>query len=259
MKKEYAIGLGVVVVAVLFIGIFVLRERQAPATGNEVSTTTPSTTITGGGYTIEAVPLEDFRDFMPSLTRKVQFGASIPTEVRPQIGKRVADVLAKLTADPTQVADWLELGLLYHTANDYQGAKEVWEFLIKVVPNDTVSYDNLGKLYHFNLKDYPKAEEYFLKSIAIASTSTLPYYELHTLYRYSYKKDTAAAADILKKLANIMPADPNPWFQLGLYYRDIGKATDAKAALTTAMDKARAAGMIELMTQIGAELQRFAQ
>ncbi len=257
MKKEYLIALLVLALLAVLGAYFTLKGQSPETPSDSTASTTPTTTITGGGYTIEQFPVDDIRDSMPSLAHTIAFSDGVPAEVRALIEKNAAAIVNKLEQDPTQVSDWLQLALLYHTANDSKGAKEVWEFLVKVIPEDTTSYDNLGKLYHFNLKDYPKAESYFKQSIAIAPTSATSYFELFTLYRYSYKKETTAAVDILAVWAKAVPQSPDPYFTLGLYYRDLGKIANAKVALTTAMDKARAAGNLDLMSQIGVELQKL--
>jgi tetratricopeptide (TPR) repeat protein len=259
MKKEYIIALCVTVFAVLVGGYFVFNKKDPAAPSGGSASTTAVTTITGGGYAIEQLPVDDIRKLMPSLTRTVAYGAGVTPEVKAIVEKSVAELALRLQKDPTQASDWLNLGVMYHAVNDYRGAEEVWIFLTKVIPTDTTAYDNLGKLYHFDLKDFPKAEQYFKRSIAIASTSTTPYIELFTLYRYSYKKDTSAAADTLMAWAKAIPESVDPYFSLGLYYRDQGRTAEAKEALTHAMDMARSAGDVELMAKIGPELQKLLQ
>ncbi|XKT74551.1 MAG: tetratricopeptide repeat protein [Patescibacteria group bacterium UBA2163] len=214
----------------------------------ENSTSTP-------GYSIEVLSKDE--DILPSLSRSVQFSANIPEDVREIIKTKVVTAQENLREDPNSGADWLELGLLYHAANDYEGSREVWEFLTKVLPNDTVAFDNLGKLYHYDLKDYPKSEEYFRKSMSIDPNSLTPYLELHNLYRYSYKTETTAAVDILEDAMAAFPENVRLYFSLGAYYSATGNTEKARTTFTEGLNKARDEGDVALIKEFGVELERL--
>ena len=266
MKKEYFVAALIFVLLIALGGGYLLMNRGkasgTPAAPGAVGTTTgaagaTTVTVTSGSQPTTQYSIAEIRSMMPDLNRQIQFSADVPTDARTQLTSDIGKIVATLKVDPTQLTDWLQLALLYHTANDFDGARLVWEFMTKVDPKDTTVYDNLGRLYSFDLKDYPKAEEYFKESIALDPKDTTPYYELFTLYRYSYKTDTTAAVDILMSWAKALPTDPQPYFTLGLYYRDLGQVSDAKTALTTALTKARAAGNDALALQISNELAKL--
>lgn len=223
---------------------------------SQLGTQMSSTTLRGPGYTIEQVAIEDFKTSLPNLDREIKFTASVPEEYRATVRKHVADDVAILKKDPVNAGAWLDLALWYHTANDYEGARDVWEFMVKAAPKDTTSYDNLGKLYHFDLKDFAKSEEYFKKSISINPQSTTPYTELFQLYTLSLKNETKAVA-IIREAEKQFPAEPGFPYTLGAYYRDIGNSKAARAEFERALALARATGNMGLVGSIGEDLTKL--
>lgn len=259
------IFLGGVVAIVLLVSSIAFfsatkTEEPAPLAPETTASTSEasSTTSKKPTYTIEAVPYT-LEDVMPSLDYKVVFSASVPASVRPALSAKIEGFQKSLKEDPMRADDWYDLALWYHSANDFQAAKEVWEFLTRVVPNDTTAYDNLGKLHHFDLKDFPKAEEYFTRSITLNPDSPVPYLELHTLYRYSYKQNTTLAVDILETAAKHFPSEVDPLTLLGVYWKEKGDTAKAREAYLRAMERARAAGGGTLIQSIGEELAQLPQ
>lgn len=262
MRSLYIYLAGVVVILIAVVGVAYfatkgLSSDVASSTTETVATTTEAQTM--GNYTIESVPLETLRDIMPSLTREVTFTGTIPESFKATVKEKIDAIRARLEKDETRANDWYDLAVWYHTANDYQGAKEVWEFLIKANSKDATAYDNLGKLYHYALKDFPTSESYFKKSIGVNSESLVPYIELFQLYSDSYKTDTTLAVETLESAAKKFPQEIDPLTLLGQYYRDKGETTKARDAYTRAMERARAANNIALIGAIGEELARLPQ
>lgn len=249
---HYALFGGLVAIGIL--GGFGYWYFMMPQTIQEEST--PS-----GQPIIKILPVEEavIRDVMPDLTKEIIFSPSYNAEGRNILTERITGLRSHLGENPLDSNGWFDLALNYHSAGDYAQAAEVWEFLIKIVPDDTISYDNLGKLYHFHLKDFPKSESYLKKSIEINPKLSTPYLELHSLYRYSYKQNTTAAADILKELSKQFPSDPQPVFWLGVYYAERGENALARKTLEEALDIARSEGMVELIGTIGDELAKLPQ
>ncbi len=253
----FIVAIGVVLVAIAGIAYFALQsgteETTAPDIHSGESTGEPN-------YVITPVPLtDDIRDVMPSLKRQVQFSASVPENVREPIRAKVASFQAMLDTDPTNGGAWLDLALWYHTANDYEGAVEVCEFLTKAIPTDSTAFNNLGKLYHFSLKDFPKSESYFKEALRINAEDITPYLELHTLYAYSYKKESTSAVDILEEAFRAFPNNPDPLTMLGSYWREKGNVAKAREAYTRALEVARALNNVALIQNIGNELSNLPQ
>lgn len=259
-SKIYSIGGVVIVILLAVLGFLYFQStRRAPAPG-EGNTILPGvvTTASSSGYTIEQVPVSD-SPAAPSLDHKIVFGANVPADIRVTITSGAATVASRIKKDPTNANDWFSLGIWYHTAEDFSAAKDVWLFLAKAVtpPGNAVALDNLGKLYHYDLKDYPKAESYFKQAIAADPAMMNSYDDLYQLYLYSYKQDTSAAVDILNKEAAQFPKSYAPYLALGTYYAGKKDTAGARTALNKAMDRARAAEDVAAMKVIGDELAKL--
>lgn len=260
MKSKTVLFIGGVLVVIAVLGgiaYFASKQKNPETNGSAINleaTTTPN-------YSIELVPEVSIKDLAPSLERGIHFGASVPPVARTAIQKNADAVIARLKKDVNRADDWFTLGVLYHSANDYEGAVGVWEFLLKVVPAPGVStaYDNLGKLYKFDLKDFPKAESYFKQSIQVNPKSVTPYFELHELYRYLYKQNTTSAVDILVSASKKFPTNPDPLVMLGGYYRDTGDTVKARDAFTKALAIAKEQNDVAHVQSIGEELARLPQ
>jgi tetratricopeptide (TPR) repeat protein len=256
MNKNLALFLGTLAVAlVAALGIFFVMRQGATMPASSTGTTTPPASSTTPGYTIEPVPV-DTKIPLPNLDRKIQFGASVPADFRAELQAQVNTAVAHLKADPTDAPDWYNLAIFYHEAEDYQGAAEIWQFLTEAAPKDTTAYENLGKLYHLDLKDFPKAEMYFKEAIAVDPGDLSAYVELYQLYLYSYKQNTSAAVDTLTSAGQHFSTSTTPYDLLGQYYRDKGDSVNARAAFQKAIDIARANGDITAMDRIGDELSK---
>jgi len=253
--------LGTVLVLGILGGIGYLATKDSKEGDDQlvvpVATTTDSGSNTDStpGYTIEVIP-DTIKDIQPNLDRGIKFGATIPADARVALQGQADKLIARLKVDPTKGGDWLNLGLVYHSANDFEGARDVWLFLLKVLkaPDTAMVYDNLGKLYKFDLKDYVLSEQYFKKSMQSNPKSTIPYIELFGLYRDLYKTNTTAAPDILLAAVSKFPADADPLALLGGYYRDRGDYPKARDYFTRALKIVQASGDTARANAIQAEI-----
>lgn len=252
MNKQYlAIG-GVVVLALAlltalwwYVGGSVLKRPEAPAVA-AVSTKNFIVLDT-------AVPYPEF-------PRTIEFADSLPAEAQNILQGRIDTLVQQLNQDPHQANVWLDLALQYKTANDLDGAREVWEYLIKAAPQHSVSFYNLGYHYHISDKDFPRSEEYYKKAIEIDSAQEAYYVAFHELYRYSYRQNTTAAVDILKQGLEKVPSSINLRLTLAGYYRDEKK--DKKSAIqyfTQARDLASEANEAELVMSLDKEISTLSK
>lgn len=205
-------------------------------------------------YPLSAVQEGTYEGVVPSLDREVQFLPTTDEAVRAALRAKVEEDQAKLKQVPYDGNTWMDLALRYHSAGDYQGAKEVWEFVLAAGPINVTALGNLGRLHHFELKEYEKAEQYFNQAIEANPERSEAYYELFDLYRYSYKKDTTAAVDILKKAQPIFPDDYGIPAGLGVYYRERGQTALARAYFEDALSIARTQGDLSAVQSLGSEL-----
>lgn len=205
-------------------------------------------------YALTAVQNGTFDGTLPSIDRDVQFAPNTPEEVRAAIREKVDENQAKLAQVPYDGNVWMDLALRYHSAGDYEGAEEVWVFIVKNTPTNVTALNNLGRLYHFELKQFEDAERYFLEAIEANPARPEAYYELFDLYRYSYKKNTSAAVDIMKKAAVQFPEDYGVPAGLGVYYRDRGQFGPARTYFEQALTLARAQNNMTAVQSLGNEL-----
>lgn len=262
MQKNILLFGGVFVVMGLLIGgalyLKPILSALKAGGGSATATTTASSTA---GYTIEIDDAAQIRQIEPDLSRATAYPDSIPASVRAILDGKIAAEKKIVADDPTKVDDWFELGVLYHSADDYAAARDIWVFLTKFVaaPGVAVAYDNLGRLYKFDLKDFPKSESYFKQSMTANPDSVTPYLELAELYEYLYKTDTTAAVDTFKAAGAKFPDNPDPYTLLAQYYRNKADYADAKAAYQEAIKRAQKAGNDQLVLSLTAELNGMPQ
>jgi tetratricopeptide (TPR) repeat protein len=258
MQKNILLFGGVALVIIILVGAALyakpLLSKLTPQAPDTEATSTPN-------YKIEVDYAAQIKEIEPDLAHQVVYGASVPANVRTIIDGKIADEKKILTDDPLKADDWFQLGVLYHSANDYAAARDVWLFLTKVIaaPDSAVAYDNLGRLYKFDLKDFPKSEAMFQASIKANPNSITPYIELAELYQYLYKTDTTAAIDILKQAGAKFPDNPDPYSTLAQYYRNKADYADARVAYKEAIKRANAAGNDQLVLALTAEMNAMPQ
>lgn len=226
----------IIAAAVLSVVYFLPKE--------DVSVDYPLPSVQDGTYSGE----------LPPLDYEVQFSQNTDEAVRAAIRVKVAELQEKLAETPYDGNLWMELALRYHTANDYQAALQVWEFIVSVTPNNVTALGNLGRLHHFDLKNFETAEGYFKKAIEANPARPEAYYELFDLYRYSYKKDTTAAVDIMKQAGEQFPEDYGIPAGIATYYREKGQRALARTYFEQALVLARNQGNLSAVQSITNEL-----
>jgi len=183
------------------------------------------------------------------------FSASFSVEAQELMRVKIAELTAILKADSSDFAAWMNLGIRRKQVEDYEGARQAWEYASALQPENNIAYHNLGILFHYHLKDYAKAEQNFKISLQKNTTYPQTYSELHDLYRYSYKQNTTAAVDILKQGLIATNNNNNLLVTLARYYRDVKEDTaNARLYFTQAYDAAVAAGDTKLVDTLNAEM-----
>ena len=209
------------------------------------------------GYTIEQLPDESvsITQSHPSLTRDVVFSEPMPPEAQVLIEKKIADLQTSLRQDPTSVSEWFDLAIQYKTIGDYEGAREIWEFVGEEIPDNPVVFGNLGNLYHLYIRDFPEAEKNFRKAIGNSPQAPIGYLNLHELYKYSYKQDTTLVADVLKEGLVAIPDNINLLMALATHYRETEDFTNAEIYYEQAKVQAVLSGNENLVSVIDRMLE----
>ncbi len=199
-KKNLGI-LGLIVLAVA-AGALIYRDRKMSVI--QITETSPNSSstvginMTGDGK-VQLQQLEQKLPPAPSLVRSTDFGIALNPEIKAAVITRLNTTIAAIQKEPTNISNWIDLGLNRKTLGDYEGARQAWEYAKALSPNgNIVPYNNLGDLYHFYLKDYPKSEENWKKVIALKPDYIQGYRGLYELYTYSYKEKAAEIPVFLK-------------------------------------------------------------
>jgi tetratricopeptide (TPR) repeat protein len=121
------------------------------------------------------------------------------------------------------------------TLGDYEGARDVWEYVKALAPNDVIAWNNLGDLYHFYLKEYAKSEENWKKTIALKPDYIQGYSGLVDLYKYSFKEKLSETPVVLKQGIVKNPDAIDLQVMLARYYQDRGQSAEAKDAYNKAI------------------------
>lgn len=141
----------------------------------------------------------------PELDRALVFTESFPDDARAVIQNNVKTLASQLEIDHTSFQNWLDLAMQYKIAGDYEGARDILEFLSIVSPQNSVSFRNLGDLYGYYLTDKQKAEENLLKAIEISPSEIEYYIKTMEFYR-DVMKDNEKARQIIERGVNSNPA-----------------------------------------------------
>lgn len=202
-KKNHVLYLAVILIAVLILGYFFYKSPSKNVTSqtnnNQSATTTDngeSSVITGSGYTIEQIPINDTYS-IPNLDRAIIFPKEMASDVRNIYSKNIAELTALLKKDSTSFNNWMSLAVYLKGIQDYEGAKEIWEYANKAWPDNTVSFANLGDLYGYYLKDNANAEKNYLEAIKVDPKNARLYLALAQFYT-EVMNDSAKAKQILQ-------------------------------------------------------------
>ncbi len=142
----------------------------------------------------------------PSLERKIVFPEETLDVVREKTTTEINKFVGILKKDPTNFESWIDLGIYRKLIEDYEGAKEAWQFASILRPNSALPVSNLGNLYGYYLKDKTKAEEYYLNSLTIEPNVGFWYYQAYVFYR-EVMQDESKAREIIERGVKNNPGD----------------------------------------------------
>ncbi|MDP6585486.1 MAG: tetratricopeptide repeat protein [Anaerolineales bacterium] len=119
----------------------------------------------------------------PDLDREVSFPAHIPEDVREILAKDITDISNALRDNPNEFSLWIDLGINRKIVEDYEGARQAWEYASLINPTNNISFANLGDLYGYYLKDNQKAKENYGRAIENGPSSIWIYFNTASFYR----------------------------------------------------------------------------
>ncbi|PIQ92342.1 MAG: hypothetical protein COV70_00780 [Parcubacteria group bacterium CG11_big_fil_rev_8_21_14_0_20_39_22] len=148
-----------------------------------------------GDITVERV--DDIGVEKPDLNRKITYLDYFSEDVIATLDAQIKETKNNLAENPTSFEDWVNMGLHYKFVNDYEGSRQVWEYLGALYPDTFLPFGNLGNLYGYYLNQPEKAIENYERAIENSKSMSQWYFELASFYSQSLKND-AKALDVAK-------------------------------------------------------------
>ncbi|MBI2049237.1 MAG: hypothetical protein HYT29_02290 [Parcubacteria group bacterium] len=102
---------------------------------------------------------------VPGLNRPIVFPGGYSAEEAEEITGQIAILVDALKTDSNRFNEWIDLGMLRKSIEDYGGAREAWEYASAIRPGNSLSFVNLGMLYGYYLREPLKAEANLLHAI----------------------------------------------------------------------------------------------
>lgn len=243
------IGGAVIIIVLLAVLIIVPKTEDVSIEESENNTSTSTEDVSkdvgvgigGAGGVIEIIDIEEdivVEISKPNLDRPVTIPDSYPKDAAKLVATKIADAIVEIEKDNTSFQNWLILGNLRNLTEDYEGAKEIYEYLTVVFPNNSISHTNLGNVYHYHLKEYEKAEKSYLLAIKKNPGNENTYRELHALYKNVYKTETTLAVDILVEGLAERPQSTDFMVLLATYYEDVNDQSNQLVYLEKALAEA---------------------
>lgn len=120
--------------------------------------------------------------------------------------KYLAEAALLLKEKPDHFDTWIAVGIHKKFFNNFQGARDAWEYAKLLKSEVVLPYLNLGNLYAYHIRDLVKAESNFFAASQRDPNNVFgSYYSLADFYRNFGFKDKAIAA--YQKVLALTPND----------------------------------------------------
>lgn len=154
-----AIGIGLAVGIVAWLA---LAPKQAVAPSSIATSSNVTVESTGGQAIVGEVSTAPKPPSVPPLV----FSAALPSDAKAALQTQYNTLSSQLKTMPTRVDLWLELGVVYKIAGDYNGAIVAWTYVAQGgATNNYVAYGDLGDLYLNFTHDYAKAAAAYTQAL----------------------------------------------------------------------------------------------
>lgn len=201
--KNKIIAPVIIVIAVLALGYYfyadykktgemTITDNQPPQENNAIS---ESASEVDANKKLISAPA-------PSLDRPIVYPADMTAQIKEDNQNKISAIIKNLKLNQDSFNDWIDLGLYRKLLEDYEGARQAWEYASLLRPQSPASFSNLGILYGYYLKDAPKAEKSFLKAIENDPKDINLYFQTYDFYKDVMKNLAKAKAIIETGLKN---------------------------------------------------------
>lgn len=182
---------------------------------------------------VSSVTLSDFKidakimSMVSHNVNAIQFNVTKKSKERREIFKeKLVPEFGKFGSG--EVEDALNIALQYFKTKNYEAAKNGFERVKKLDPQNVESYFYLGYIYFVqDNPDYQKSVEYYKQGLEIDPKNKELLKYLGAAYLRQEKNDQAL--DTYKKLANISN-DKEVWYKIGTINEELGRYDAAKEA-----------------------------
>lgn len=140
--------------------------------------------------------------------------------------KELAGLASDLASNPGQTEKWQKVAFIKHNYGDNIGARDAYEYLNIISPNDPVSFYNLAVIYGYDLKQPAKAIPKFEAALKLDPVNIGFYYGLANFYR-DVAKDLSRAEQVLLEGIAKTPPDASLTSLLASIYKDKGDISHA--------------------------------
>ena len=141
---------------------------------------------------------------VPDLDRPIIFPDGYSAESAKEVTGQIAILIDFLKADSNRFNEWLDLGILRKSIEDYEGAREAWEYASAIRPQNSLSFVNLGMLYGYYLREPLRAEANLLHAIE-NEPLFLDFYMRMTDFYLEVMKDKGKAINFLDRAIEKYP------------------------------------------------------
>lgn len=145
----------------------------------------------------------DYKKY-PNLNVPINFSGDINDETKQLLISKIEETKSKIVTNPSSLSLWLDLGMYFKIAGDFNNAKIYWEHLLKLSPNDVTTLSNLADLYAFYLKDSKIAITYYKKAIENSPKSAELYVKLADVY-FTVLSDKENAISVIDQGLKVLP------------------------------------------------------
>ncbi len=147
--------------------------------------------------------------------------------------KALADLQAALAKNPKDATALMLMGMTYNAEKDYKDARDAYEKLLVLIPNNGVALNNLAYLYAENLGDLDKGYQLAQKARDLAPTDpavadTLGWIQFQ-------KRQYSSALSLLRESAAQLYDVPDVQFHLGMTCYMMGDEANARTAFQRAL------------------------
>ncbi len=233
LNKRIIFGIGFILLIVVVISLDRLFKKPLPnPIANPINTST-TTEPEAEKISQQQIHTPYSANSAPEYTGRpideVRFGAGFqaPTQLTQKHKNNLVILKKTLTGNPvSSLNDWLTVGIIKKFFNDYEGARDAWEYASILYPSNGMVFSNLGNLYGFYLHDNQKAEFNLKKAIANDPYQPSYYIGLADFYKVvDASKKGQVPEVILSGLDKIK--DINLYLYLASYYMGIGDKANA--------------------------------